>query len=67
MVAIKFLWFMASSVLLYKTNRPQVLWVNDVIFQKRVRVFYRVSKQEKHLKPRGRRPSGVIVFERLET
>ena len=40
----------------------------EVIFQKRVRVFHRVSKREKHLKPRGRRPSGfIIVFERLET
>ena len=38
-----------------------------VTFQKRVRVFHRVSKLEKHLKPRGRRPSGFIVFERLET
>ena len=37
-----------------------------VTFQKRVRVFHRVSKLEKHLKPRGRRPSGFIVFERLE-
>ena len=25
------------------------------------------SEHEKHLKPRGRRPSGFIVFERLET
>ena len=38
-----------------------------VIFQKRVRVFHQVSKREKHLKPRGRRLSGFIVFERLET
>ena len=30
-------------------------------------MFHRVSKREKHLKPRGRRPSGFIVFERLET
>ena len=29
-------------------------------------MFHRVSKREKHLKPRGRRPSGFIVFERLE-
>ena len=41
--------------------------VLDVIFQKRVRVFHRVSKREKHLKPRGRRSSGFIAFERLET
>ena len=41
--------------------------VLQVIFQKRVRVFHRVSKREKHLKPRGRRPSCFIVFERLET
>ena len=39
----------------------------QVIFQKRVRVFHLVSKLEKHLKPRGCRPSGFIVFERLET
>ena len=38
-----------------------------VIFQKWVRGFHQVSKREKHLKPRGRRPSGFIVFERLET
>ena len=38
-----------------------------VIFQKRVRGFHQVSKREKHLKPLGRRPSGFIVFERLET
>ena len=37
----------------------------EVIFQKRV--FYQVSKREKHLIPRSRRPSGFIVFERLET
>ena len=32
--------------------------------------FHQVSKSEKHLnclKPRGLRPSGFIVFERLET
>ena len=34
----------------------------EVLFQKRVRVFHRVSKREKHLKPRGRRPSGFICF-----
>ena len=39
----------------------------EVIFQKRVRGFHRVSKREKHLKPRARGPSGFIVFERLET
>ena len=38
-----------------------------VIFQKQVRGFHQVSKREKHWKPRGRRPSGFIVFERLET
>ena len=38
-----------------------------VTFQKRVRVFHRVSKRKKHLKPRGCRPIGFIVFERLET
>ena len=38
-----------------------------VIFQKRVRGLYQVSKREKHLKPRGRWPSGFIIFERLET
>ena len=43
-----------------------VMWL-CVLFQKRVRVFHRVSKREKHLKPRGRRPSGFIVFERLES
>ena len=32
-----------------------------------MRVFHRVSKCEKHLKPWGCRPSGFIVFERLET
>ena len=39
----------------------------QVILQKRVRGFHRVSKREKDLKPRGRRPCGFIVFERLET
>ena len=39
----------------------------QVIFQKWVWVFHRVSKCEKHLKPWGCRPSGFIVFERLET
>ena len=37
----------------------------EVIFQKRVRGFHQVSKREKHLKLRGRRPSGFIVFERF--
>ena len=40
---------------------------SEVTFQKRVRGFHQVSKREKHLKPRGRRPSDFIVFERLET
>ena len=35
-------------------------WVWEVIFQKRVRLFHRVSKHERHLKPRGRRPSCFI-------
>ena len=35
-----------------------------VRFQKRVRVFHRVSKREKHWKLRGRRPSALIVFSR---
>ena len=34
---------------------------------KRVRGFHPVSKREKHLKSRGHRPSGFIVFERLKT
>ena len=38
-----------------------------VIFQKRVRGFHWVSKCEKHLKSQGRRPSGFIVIEHLET
>jgi len=29
--------------------------------------FIRFPNARKHLKPRGRRPSGFIVFERLET
>ena len=41
--------------------------VFEVIFHKRVRGFHQVSKREKHLKPRGRRPSAFIVFERLQT
>ena len=36
-----------------------------VIFQKPVRGFHQVSKREKHLKSRGRRPNGFIVFERF--
>ena len=35
-------------------------WVWEVIFQKRVRLFHRVSKRKKHLKPRGRRLSYFI-------
>ena len=44
------------------TNR-----VFEVIFKNRVRGFYQVSKREKQLKPRGLRPRGFILFERLET
>ena len=47
-------------------NRQKAI---TVLFQKRVRGFHQVSKQarRKHLKPRGHRPSGFIVFECLET
>ena len=38
----------------------------DVIFQKRVRVFHRVSNTRKLMKARGRRPSAFIVFECLK-
>ena len=36
--------------------------VLEVIFQKRVRGFHQVSKREKYLKLRGRRPSGRYCF-----
>ena len=41
---------MASSAMLY------------VIFQKRVQVFHRVSKREKHLKPRGSQAEWFYCF-----